>query len=61
MGGMNIEVETFEWFVNNDKPDSSIVGERQCLRGFTKDTKELPALQRPNRASKKMTADQEMA
>lgn len=53
MGGKGIEEETFDWFVNNDKPDKSRVGERQFLHGFTKDSNELPTLQRPSRGQQR--------
>ncbi|MBU0500016.1 MAG: hypothetical protein KJ558_04550 [Gammaproteobacteria bacterium] len=46
MAGLDIERENFKWFVNNDKPDSSRVGDKQWLDTLTDSSTSLPTLKR---------------
>lgn len=47
MAGLDIETETYRWFVNNDRPASSRVGQQQHLATFTETSDSLPTLPRP--------------
>lgn len=52
--GLDLEKETFQWFVNNDKPTSTWDGEPQHLEDITDSTGALPGLGRKKRVEKKL-------